>query len=382
MRSPEEHAAHLRRLQRRAEHWQRGGPLPESADPAIVAWREPRFGAANPQVITNPLWAWALRTRRAACEVNKLLHVPDDRSHTPAWCFARMGQTSTTLPDGRIVHIAGEHEDFYDPDFFIYNDVTVVSPDGSVEIFGYPLDVFQPTDFHSATLVGDRIVLIGCLGWSPQREPSVTPVYTLALDSWVIERVETGGAAPGWIHAHEARLAADGGSIEVTGGKVHVGTDRTMQENIDAWSLDLATMHWTRLTRLDWQRWTMRPSVRRHSHLWELRHRAWAVDNAFGDLVADGERLRAQLGHEPDLSLLNRLYALDAEAVELEQAEGTCRVYRVAIDGVVARFSEEDRHVAAIVEGRLSDARLHALQRRVLDTLSRLENTPWVIDAD
>ena len=43
----------------------------------------------------------------------------------PVWCFSRFGTSLTELPDGRFVQIGGEHEDFYDPDFCIYNDVTV-----------------------------------------------------------------------------------------------------------------------------------------------------------------------------------------------------------------------------------------------------------------
>jgi hypothetical protein len=39
----------------------------------------------------------------------------------PVWCFYRLGGTVTVLPDRRQVHIGGEHEDYYDPDFCIYN---------------------------------------------------------------------------------------------------------------------------------------------------------------------------------------------------------------------------------------------------------------------
>ena len=45
----------------------------------------------------------------------------------PVWCFNRFGGTVTKLPDGCFVHIGGEHEDFYDPDFCIYNDVIVIA---------------------------------------------------------------------------------------------------------------------------------------------------------------------------------------------------------------------------------------------------------------
>ena len=73
------------------------------------------------------------------------------------WCFDRFGTSKTALEDGRTVHIGGEHEDFYDPDFHIYNDVIVVSSSGQVAIYGYPLEAFPPIDFHSATLVGKTI---------------------------------------------------------------------------------------------------------------------------------------------------------------------------------------------------------------------------------
>ena len=42
------------------------------------------------------------------------------------WCFERAGATLTQLPDGREVRIGGEHEDFYDPDFCIYNGTSLV----------------------------------------------------------------------------------------------------------------------------------------------------------------------------------------------------------------------------------------------------------------
>jgi hypothetical protein len=44
----------------------------------------------------------------------------------------------------------GEHEDFYDPDFCIYNDVFVHERDGSVAIYGYPESVFPPTDYDAS----------------------------------------------------------------------------------------------------------------------------------------------------------------------------------------------------------------------------------------
>jgi hypothetical protein len=101
-------------------------------------------------------------------------------------------------PDGRVVYIAGEHEDYYDPDFYIYNDVVVIDRDGSIAINGYSRDVFPPTDFHSGTLVGGAIFIIGSLGYQHQRVVGSTPVFRLDIDTMIIGPVATTGEAH-WI---------------------------------------------------------------------------------------------------------------------------------------------------------------------------------------
>ena len=77
----------------------------------------------------------------------------------------------------------------------VYNDVIVyhAPPDGkatrgwrSFEIFGYPKDVFPPTDFHSATYVPslNAIIIVDNLS-APNLEElardGVTPVYLLKI---------------------------------------------------------------------------------------------------------------------------------------------------------------------------------------------------------
>src|SRR5262249_22684232 len=121
------------------------------------AWRTPRLSIENPTRLDNPLWASLVHDRINAYQVNKRFGYERERGTEPTWCFDRFGQTTTKLDDGRTIYIGGEHEDYYDPDFYIYNDVVVVAPDGTVAIYGYPRVVFPPTDFHSATLDGDRI---------------------------------------------------------------------------------------------------------------------------------------------------------------------------------------------------------------------------------
>src|SRR5262249_48253111 len=138
----------------------------------------------------------------------------------PGWCFDRFGQSSTTLGDGRTVLIAGEHEDSYDPDFYIYNDVVVRYPDDRIDIFNYPREVFPPTDFHTATLAGNRIVVVGTLGYRQDRKPGTTPVMVLDLDTFAFSPVVTSGTPPGWLSSHQAVLSPDGTSILIQKGNL------------------------------------------------------------------------------------------------------------------------------------------------------------------
>ena len=203
--------------------------------PALYAqWRDARRGVVHAGKMNNPVWDWLIRTRISAYTANHHFNGPDSLSAGPAWCFARFGQSRTVLPDGRTLLVAGEHEDFYDPDFFIYNDVVVRHPDDTIDIHGYPASDFPPTDFHSATLVGDRLILIGSLGYAENRKPGQTQVLSLDIHSLRIEKIETSGDKPGWIFKHNAALEND--CIFVRGGEVQ--DDNGVLENINDWMLD------------------------------------------------------------------------------------------------------------------------------------------------
>ncbi|NJK39372.1 MAG: hypothetical protein HC825_04600 [Oscillatoriales cyanobacterium RM1_1_9] len=113
-----------------------------------------KFGQTNPEMMEIDFWRAMVCsgcTTNGAREIfHNLIH-PDNISLEPVWFYQRFGRTITELPDGRIIEIAGEHEDYYDPDFCIYNDVVLYEKDRSFKIFGYPRSVFPPTDFHTAT---------------------------------------------------------------------------------------------------------------------------------------------------------------------------------------------------------------------------------------
>lgn len=198
------------------------------------------FGDANPMEATAPYHLEMLRTGKCSFWMRED-HAPD--LPKPAWTAQRFGQSTTRLPDGGWVKIGGEHEDYYMEDFIIFNDVIVHDAAGNTRVLFYPEAVFPPTDFHSATLVGDYIWIIGNLGHPPQRRPGETPVYRLSLSDFSITRVETSGPGPGWISRHSAH--AEGAEITVSGG--NIGTEKGYPKTDDAFVLDTSTKTWRRM---------------------------------------------------------------------------------------------------------------------------------------
>lgn len=211
--------------------------------------RSPRFGRDNPELMDVPFWNDMIRTGGGAYSARTKFG--DDYTISDVvWCYDRFGSSLTALDDGRYVQIAGEHEDFYDPDFYIYNDVVVFDGRGNFQIYSYPREIFPPTDFHTATLCLDGIYIIGCLGYPDQRRPGFTPVYRLKLDSWKIEPIQTTGEFPGWLHKHRAYFAPERNVICVAGGENSViandGT-RTLVPNDHQFELDLSQMMWRQI---------------------------------------------------------------------------------------------------------------------------------------
>ena len=343
-------------------------------------WQSPRFGRSNPERMSNPVWEWLVRSGISAWSANEHFKGRSAFEAGPGWCFSRFGQSSTQLPDGRTVLIAGEHEDHYDPDFYIYNDVVVRDPAGGITIYGYPREAFPPTDFHSGTLVGNRIIIIGSLGYPDDRRPGDTPVMALDLETFAVSSVVTSGTSPGWIHSHCADLAEDGSSILIRQGKLDRGIGEPLVENIDDWRLNFSDWRWERLTERQWQRWEVKRKDGKLYHLREIQMASRTRDLSIHDIFREEmERLTQACGQPPDLDLAAVLYRPDLPHEMLPEVEDEYGVFRIRVDGIVVRYVEEMRSIQMTVEGDLPQTTIDSLTSDVLGKMSTLEHAPCAL---
>ena len=185
----------------------------------------PRFGSQNAEACSEPFWQQMIVTRETAFSYREgfEFHFPGSDQNSagagPIWCADRVGQSITWLEDGRCIEIAGQHKCGYESDFCIYNDVFVHEPGKLPQIYLYPREIFPPTDFHTATRVGDWIYIIGSIGYPEDRTLNDCPVYQLNIETLRIEQVTTTGKDPGRICRHRAILRGER-YIEVSDGKL------------------------------------------------------------------------------------------------------------------------------------------------------------------
>lgn len=208
--------------------------------------RSRRWGTRNPERMDLPFWLHMVRTGEGAWFAREVFGADYCNDYDAVWCFNRFGVARVALPDGRVVYVGGEHEDFYDEDFCIYNDVVVFGADGVINIYGYPESVFPPTDFHTATLVGDRIIIVGNLGYPEDRDATRTPVFSLDTTTFAIAPLTIQGTPPGWIHDHLGELLPDGHTIRISRGNKLAAdlTAPSLDAGTGVYELSLQTMSW------------------------------------------------------------------------------------------------------------------------------------------
>ena len=344
-------------------------------------WGTPRFGNANPQKIESKVWEWLVRSKLSAYSSRQMFNDPSILMAGPTWTFDRFGQSVTELPDGRTVYIAGEHEDSYDMDFYIYNDVVVTQPGGSIDFYCYRKSDFPPTDFHTATLVGGGIVIIGSLGYREERNPNETPVYWLSLDDFEMQRVETSGISPGWINRHNATLSEDQKSIIVTKGKVQVRQSYSLRENFDDWKLHLDDRRWERLTSRNWSQFAIWRKDKKMMALWDIREALWSLEHNMEDFYEQAmDRLEQFISYRPNVRLVKDLYNFDREHTDLHKDDATYNLFWIYRDDVRIRFTEEMHSLEVVIEGGLAPDKVRSIQGQLIEKLSALINSPCELE--
>jgi hypothetical protein len=95
---------------------ERSEQLSVSKEEYLVA-KNQQFGKTNPELMDIAFWRDMVKTNFSAYEAKARFGEADFCGGSAVWCNQRFGRSLTELPDGRIIEIAGEHEDYYDPDF-------------------------------------------------------------------------------------------------------------------------------------------------------------------------------------------------------------------------------------------------------------------------
>lgn len=341
-------------------------------------WALARRGTANPENMTNSVWTWMLRDKVGPYRANQMLD--KDHQYHPAWSYYRYGQSETVLPDGRKILIGGEHEDWYDEDFFIYNDVILFHPDGEITCYGYKEYFFPPTDQHSATLVGDRIYIIGCLGYPYQRKNDTTPIYCLELKDFRIWEVRTEGFKPRWLHEHSAVLSECGRFIVCEGGKVWHKSGQWV-DNHASWQFELETKRWSKIFEKPWRRWTLTREEFGKNEIELIQFLNSADPNDYeGKPRAYLEQLLKE-GRAIDPVLCKSRFNPPTDYTAIGADPDKRRSYRVLIDGTILIISESDYEINFILQGELSPKTVARLQIHYRDVYAKIEGVAYLVES-
>jgi len=349
----------------------------------------------NPTANPSPVRRWLIQHKISAHYVRTqierqneqqqdLVGLPRSNAESPRphalWCFDRMGQSCTALPDGRQIYIAGEHEDYYDPDFCIYNDVTVVHPDGRIDLYEYPISDFPPTDYHAAILneAAQTIIIVGSLGYPEDRAEATTQVMILDLKTMKIQRQITFGNQPDWLHRAQMNWCSDGHTLTISDGSLGVGQAKPFRKNLSIWHLDTHTWQWSCPEQPLFEQYFLIRTDEHDLHLWEYRSLFWAQQYKPNDSTAL-DQLTNALGIVPPTDVYQTLFQPDIPhrlvEKDFEDENTQWNVTEIMIDQHLIRYFDEGYGVELIIPDDLDKNIAQCLLEDLTVKLSKLENT-------
>ncbi len=255
----------------------------------------------------------------------------------------KTGQSQTSLPDGRKVFIGGTLAS--NEKSSTYHDIIVKYPDDELQIIHYSPHIFPSISFHTATLVSDKIWIIGGVNNLHKFTSQHTSVYQLNIHNFNIQYVEIRNNI-NLIAQHTVTLKNN--QLIVSTGKVWLDTAMIWWENIDTWALNLTTFIWKNITKRRWQCF----AVKRKDHdLLQCRLLT-------GDLLE--QLFNPPIRHEV---VPHILYHRPCDKM-------------IIIDDIKIRYVTEANNVQVYIEGILSEEIVELLQENLRHKLSKAENFP------
>lgn len=342
--------------------------LPPTADiiSSFELYQSPPMVEYRPTNITNPYYEWIVRHNLSPFDLAQIFNL----KCVPLWGMGRLGQSETPLPDGRVILIGGEYEDHYDPQFYIYHDVIIKHPDGKIDIFVYPKAMFNPTDFHSATLIGEEIYVIGGVGYVNDRNYKSTPIYKLNIHSLDIKKIESRNHI-GLIGSHTAILKDN--QIIIKGGQI-LSDDNTLMDNIDDWAFNPNTLTFKNLTNHVWQGFMVQRKDFHWLSLFDYHCLLFDRDYNPDEFEDKFNQLTNKLGIEPNLTTYQQIFIPPIYHHQDQDDKSA-----IWIDGIKIRYVDNLDDIGVYIEGQLSDDKVQLLADNLCYKLSKLENTPCQI---
>lgn len=350
-------------------------------------FKYPKCADKNPTDITNSFYEWVIKYNLSAAETGSLIIDCDDASHKlerpSLWSQARVGQSRTQLANGRIILIGGEYD--YPPNYYNYNDVSIIYLNGKVEIYNYPYNIFTCPESHTATRVStgddEHIVIIGS-------DNAYTSVYKLNTYNFEIEKLATRNSM-GWICKHNARLRDN--QIIISGGEVHIEDTSIFIENIDTWTLNLKTLIWKNVTnnQRHWQHFYVARQDYDSVHLQSYHTLDCFLKLKELELAENELKLfQKYLNITPDIDSYRQLFRppIDHEVIADADSKQHLIEYNkdiifddyknqiLYIDGIKVRYKANLYHIEVIIEGKLSEDKLELLKQNLRHKLSKVEN--------
>ncbi len=333
-------------------------------------------GQENPSLTKNKLWDALIHNSITHYEIIKYFEYTQQefKSFQNPWNVKRTGQSTNILPDGRILDIGGTNGLFFDPGFMKFNDVIVYCPKDKVSIYNYPLDIFFPLDFHTATYIKDKIIICGGSSQASiaNKTSKETPLYSLNLKTYKITKIDFKGDNPGWIYKHKADVSPDQNSIIYTGGK-YLDEIHGEVENTSVYKFDLLNNTWSILKKPKVYLFSLKRKDGDYLKLQDLRYyisskqqvdkKLYSNNKLKGLNISLMEKVFSTL-FEPPLDhkvLLKPDFILDTE-------------YSFEIDGIKVNYNESYNFIQLAIYGDLEIKKIELLKQDLCNKLSQIEH--------